>query len=67
MRIGDRGPSNVLMAQNERDPGTPSAGALRGTSPARRSTASNRRVEACSRSGGIVGPCSGSSPGTGGR
>ncbi|MFF7311451.1 alpha/beta fold hydrolase [Streptomyces sp. NPDC008137] len=27
VRIGDRGPSNVLMAQNERDPGTPLAGA----------------------------------------
>ena len=27
MRIGDRGPSNVLMVQNERDPGTPLAGA----------------------------------------
>ncbi|RDD83886.1 alpha/beta hydrolase [Streptomyces parvulus] len=25
--IGDRGPSNVLMVQNERDPGTPLAGA----------------------------------------
>ncbi|MCP2183224.1 TAP-like protein [Prauserella alba] len=28
VRIGDRGPSNVLMVQNERDPGTPLAGAL---------------------------------------
>lgn len=27
VRIGDRGPSNVLMMQNERDPGTPLAGA----------------------------------------
>ncbi|MFC9430372.1 alpha/beta hydrolase [Streptomyces sp. NPDC056987] len=27
VRIGDRGPSNVLMAQNERDPATPLAGA----------------------------------------
>ncbi|MEU9186891.1 alpha/beta hydrolase [Streptomyces sp. NPDC048484] len=27
VRIGDRGPSNVLMLQNERDPGTPLAGA----------------------------------------
>lgn len=27
MRISDRGPSNVLMVQNERDPGTPLAGA----------------------------------------
>ncbi|MFD7285436.1 alpha/beta hydrolase [Streptomyces sp. NPDC059863] len=27
VRIGDRGPSNVLMVQNERDPGTPPAGA----------------------------------------
>ncbi|MGW6273950.1 alpha/beta hydrolase [Streptomyces sp. NPDC055060] len=27
VRIGDRGPSNVLMAQNERDPGTPLVGA----------------------------------------
>jgi hypothetical protein len=27
MQIGDRGPSNVLMVQNERDPGTPLAGA----------------------------------------
>ncbi|MFD5037137.1 alpha/beta hydrolase [Streptomyces sp. NPDC087894] len=27
VRIGDRGPSNVLMVQNERDPGTPLAGA----------------------------------------
>ncbi|MFD5317830.1 alpha/beta hydrolase, partial [Streptomyces sp. NPDC127098] len=27
LEIGDRGPSNVLMAQNERDPGTPLAGA----------------------------------------
>ncbi|MGD6748099.1 alpha/beta hydrolase [Streptomyces sp. BH106] len=27
VRITDRGPSNVLMAQNERDPGTPLAGA----------------------------------------
>lgn len=27
LRIGDRGPSNVLMVQNERDPGTPLAGA----------------------------------------
>ncbi|MEU8348283.1 alpha/beta hydrolase [Streptomyces sp. NPDC048845] len=29
VRIGDRGPSNVLMAQNERDPGTPLTGALK--------------------------------------
>ncbi|MFI5808198.1 alpha/beta hydrolase [Streptomyces sp. NPDC051561] len=29
VRIGDRGPSNVLMVQNERDPGTPLAGAMR--------------------------------------
>jgi pimeloyl-ACP methyl ester carboxylesterase len=29
VRIGDRGPSNVLMVQNERDPGTPLAGALK--------------------------------------
>ncbi len=29
VRIGDEGPSNVLMVQNERDPGTPLAGALR--------------------------------------
>ncbi|UNT00055.1 alpha/beta hydrolase [Streptomyces tubbatahanensis] len=28
VRIGDRGPSNMLMVQNERDPGTPLAGAL---------------------------------------
>ncbi|MEU2072309.1 alpha/beta hydrolase [Streptomyces anulatus] len=28
VRIGDRGPSNVLMVQNERDPGTPLARAL---------------------------------------
>jgi pimeloyl-ACP methyl ester carboxylesterase len=27
VRIGDRGPSNVLIVQNERDPGTPLAGA----------------------------------------
>ncbi|GCB45266.1 alpha/beta hydrolase [Streptomyces sp. NL15-2K] len=27
VRIGDRGPSSVLMVQNERDPGTPLAGA----------------------------------------
>ncbi|MGW1837399.1 alpha/beta hydrolase [Streptomyces sp. NPDC002067] len=27
VRIGDRGPSDILMAQNERDPGTPLAGA----------------------------------------
>ncbi|MGI5429459.1 alpha/beta hydrolase [Streptomyces sp. CA-179760] len=27
VRIGDRGPSNVLMVQNERDPATPLAGA----------------------------------------
>ncbi|MGW2210721.1 alpha/beta hydrolase [Streptomyces sp. NPDC001781] len=27
VRIADRGPSNVLMVQNERDPGTPLAGA----------------------------------------
>ncbi|MEV8314993.1 alpha/beta hydrolase [Streptomyces sp. NPDC059900] len=27
VRIGDRGPSNVLLVQNERDPGTPLAGA----------------------------------------
>ncbi|MFE3742703.1 alpha/beta hydrolase [Streptomyces sp. NPDC059134] len=27
VRIGDRGPSNVLLAQNERDPATPLAGA----------------------------------------
>ncbi|WP_103517853.1 alpha/beta hydrolase [Streptomyces sp. SM10] len=27
VRIGERGPSNVLMLQNERDPGTPLAGA----------------------------------------
>ncbi|GAA2694838.1 MULTISPECIES: alpha/beta hydrolase [Actinosynnema] len=27
VRIGDRGPANVLIAQNERDPGTPLAGA----------------------------------------
>lgn len=27
VRIGDRGPSNVLLLQNERDPGTPLAGA----------------------------------------
>ncbi|MFE3249335.1 alpha/beta hydrolase [Streptomyces sp. NPDC059209] len=27
VRIGDRGPSNVLVVQNERDPGTPLAGA----------------------------------------
>ncbi|MFF5049660.1 alpha/beta hydrolase [[Kitasatospora] papulosa] len=27
VRIGNRGPSNVLMVQNERDPGTPLAGA----------------------------------------
>lgn len=27
VRISDRGPSNVLMVQNERDPGTPLAGA----------------------------------------
>ncbi|GAA3582147.1 alpha/beta hydrolase [Amycolatopsis ultiminotia] len=27
VRIGDRGPSNVLMVQNERDPGTPLSGA----------------------------------------
>ncbi|MFJ3901300.1 alpha/beta hydrolase [Streptomyces sp. NPDC090025] len=29
VRIGDRGPSNVLMVQNERDPGTPLVGALK--------------------------------------
>ncbi|TWH21517.1 alpha/beta hydrolase [Prauserella rugosa] len=29
VQIGDRGPSNVLMVQNERDPGTPLAGALK--------------------------------------
>ncbi|HEY2062123.1 MAG TPA: alpha/beta hydrolase [Amycolatopsis sp.] len=29
VRIGDRGPSNVLMVQNLRDPGTPLAGALK--------------------------------------
>ncbi|MEU9338471.1 alpha/beta hydrolase [Streptomyces sp. NPDC048290] len=29
VRIGDRGPSNVLMVQNERDPGTPLAGAMK--------------------------------------
>ncbi|MFB9537695.1 MULTISPECIES: alpha/beta hydrolase [Streptomyces] len=29
VRIGDRGASNVLMVQNERDPGTPLAGALK--------------------------------------
>ncbi|MFD0434327.1 alpha/beta hydrolase [Streptomyces chartreusis] len=28
-QIGDRGPSNVLMVQNERDPGTPLAGAMK--------------------------------------
>ncbi len=27
VRIGDRGPSNVLMVQSERDPATPLAGA----------------------------------------
>ncbi|MFD3487541.1 alpha/beta hydrolase [Streptomyces sp. NPDC058665] len=27
VRIGDRGPANVLLVQNERDPGTPLAGA----------------------------------------
>ncbi|MEU5036913.1 alpha/beta hydrolase [Streptomyces rubiginosohelvolus] len=27
VRIGDRGPSNILLVQNERDPGTPLAGA----------------------------------------
>ncbi|MFD5028031.1 alpha/beta hydrolase [Streptomyces sp. NPDC058373] len=27
VEVGDRGPSNVLMVQNERDPGTPLAGA----------------------------------------
>ncbi|WP_329071960.1 alpha/beta hydrolase [Streptomyces sp. NBC_01429] len=27
VRIGDRGPSNILMVQNERDPGTPLVGA----------------------------------------
>nr|WP_043733783.1 alpha/beta hydrolase [Streptomyces zinciresistens] len=27
VRVGDRGPSNILMVQNERDPGTPLAGA----------------------------------------
>lgn len=27
VRIGDRGPSNVLMVQNRRDPGTPLVGA----------------------------------------
>lgn len=27
--IGDRGPSNILLVQNERDPGTPLAGALK--------------------------------------
>ncbi|MFD3992947.1 alpha/beta hydrolase [Streptomyces sp. NPDC058583] len=29
VKIGDRGPSNVLMVQNERDPGTPLVGALK--------------------------------------
>ncbi|MFC9990842.1 alpha/beta hydrolase [Streptomyces globisporus] len=29
VRIGDRGPSNILLVQNERDPGTPLAGALK--------------------------------------
>ncbi|MGW8948912.1 alpha/beta hydrolase [Streptomyces sp. NPDC055709] len=29
VRIGDRGPSNVLMVQNERDPGTPLVGAMK--------------------------------------
>jgi len=29
VRIGDRGPSNILMLQNERDPGTPLTGALK--------------------------------------
>jgi hypothetical protein len=29
VRIGDRGPSNVLLVQNERDPGTPLAGATK--------------------------------------
>ncbi|MER7702435.1 alpha/beta hydrolase [Kitasatospora sp. NPDC097605] len=29
VRIGDHGPSNILMAQNERDPGTPLVGALK--------------------------------------
>jgi hypothetical protein len=35
VRIGDRGPSNVLMAQNERDPGTPpkSCGGRSGSGP----------------------------------
>lgn len=28
MEVGDRGPSNVLMAQNSRDPATPLVGAL---------------------------------------
>ncbi|MGY5136829.1 alpha/beta hydrolase [Streptomyces nigrescens] len=29
VQIGDRGPSNVLMVQNERDPGTPLVGAMK--------------------------------------
>lgn len=29
VRIGDRGPANILLVQNERDPGTPLAGALK--------------------------------------
>ncbi|MET9094470.1 alpha/beta hydrolase [Streptomyces cyaneofuscatus] len=29
VRVGDQGPSNILLVQNERDPGTPLAGALR--------------------------------------
>ncbi|MER6191051.1 alpha/beta hydrolase [Streptomyces cyaneofuscatus] len=29
VRIDDRGPSNILLVQNERDPGTPLAGALK--------------------------------------
>ncbi|WP_055564259.1 alpha/beta hydrolase [Streptomyces atriruber] len=29
VRIGDSGPSNVLMVQNERDPGTPLVGAMK--------------------------------------
>lgn len=27
MRVDDQGPSNLLLVQNERDPGTPLAGA----------------------------------------
>lgn len=27
MRVDDQGPSNILLVQNERDPGTPLAGA----------------------------------------